>query len=182
MPRLCGYSTPVPEDRVGRDEAGRTGDAAAWAAEPTFIGINSRVRGADFNAAPHADPIDRAERHQQRAIIGKTDHFADHAAVVAGDDFTMIAGNTSDNKINGHATGSARVRCPTDCIRTNADVTNMSSIRASARIIVERFGDGAVREARRRAEELLAARNYPARTRWQLISREAEKILAGQQN
>ena len=60
-------------------------------AEPAFIGINHRLRGADFNAAPHADPFDRAERHQQRAIIGKTDHFAGHPAVVTGDDIAMIA-------------------------------------------------------------------------------------------
>ena len=97
-------------------------------------------------------------------------------------DLKMIAKTTSDAGINGHTTGPVRVRCPIDCIRTSADVTNMSKIRASARLFVQRFGNGAAREAHRRAEELLAARNYPARARWQLISREAEKILAGRQN
>jgi len=52
----------------------------------------------------------------------------------------------------------------------------MSLIRASAGQSIDRFGKDAINQARLRADELLAAENYPARTRWQLISREIESL------
>ncbi len=56
----------------------------------------------------------------------------------------------------------------------------MGAIRTSAGKFIERFGEKAADEARRRAEELLTAQNYPARVRWQLISREVEALLSAQ--
>ena len=69
-----------------------------------------------------------------------------------------------------------RMRCPADCLRTRRDVTNMSIIRASADQFIDRFGEDAIKQARLRADELLKAEHFPARARWQLISREIETL------
>lgn len=58
------------------------------------------------------------------------------------------------------------------------DTTNMAAIRAAAEKFVERIGDHASREAAARAAELLEARKYQARVRWQLIGNEVDKILS----
>ena len=72
--------------------------------------------------------------------------------------------------------GKVRMRCPVDCVRTRQDFTDMAVIRASAHQFIDRFGEGAIKQARLRADELLVAENYPARTRWQLIGREIESL------
>ena len=80
--------------------------------------------------------------------------------------------------ISGDASlcSNVRMRCPKDCVRTRHDVTDMSAIRASAAQFIDRFGEHAFDQARQRADELLAARNFPSRTRWLLISREIESL------
>ena len=86
--------------------------------------------------------------------------------------------NLPNNTISGDdfPRSKVRMRCPVDCVRTRQDFTNMSVIRASAHRFIDRFGEGAIKQAQLRADELLAAENYPARTRWQLIGREIESL------
>ena len=76
------------------------------------------------------------------------------------------------------AGGQPSVRDVFDHREAGPDTTNMAAIRASAEIFVERFGDDAPRQAAIRARELLEARQYQARVRWQLIGKEVDNILS----
>ena len=92
------------------------------AAEPGRMRPNDRLGVGDLGLAAEADAVERAERHQRRAVVAEADDLARHAAAVARDDGAAAA----DRKqmfdaadLDQHALHGSDA--PVEAIRRNAD-------------------------------------------------------------
>ena len=59
-------------------------------AQPADVRINYRVGDTYFCATAEADTVERAERHQQGALVPEADDFAHHLAIIASDQSASV--------------------------------------------------------------------------------------------